>query len=188
MDIQRINALLDEGKKQQAFRLLYEQDQDIQPYPIDWTRVFTPIEYDAWYTIRCLGIDLYPQYPIGKYFADFAAPKQKFILECDGKEWHDEEKDAKRDLYMSHLGWQIFRVTGSECHRPAIDFYELLEDFKTAKITEQEYKNSIRDWALNTSDGVISALANKYFGKKFHADREEYFNETLINHETTRYL
>ena len=50
--------------------------------------------------LGCLGLPFYPQYPIGKYFVDFADPVKKIVIECDGKKYHqDKEKDKRRQRY-----------------------------------------------------------------------------------------
>lgn len=88
----------------------------VDPYEVDWLSVFTPIEFGIWQDIRALGAVLYPQYPIGKYFADFASPACSIVIECDGFHWHqDKEKDAKREQYMRERGWRIYRITGRAC-------------------------------------------------------------------------
>lgn len=84
-------------------------------YPIDWSTLFTPIEYMAWATIRSKGrIVLYPQYPILKYHVDFANPGLKLALEVDGQLYHDPKKDLVRDNQIRAAGWTIYRITGKE--------------------------------------------------------------------------
>jgi very-short-patch-repair endonuclease len=91
----------------------------IDPYEVDWCRYFTPIEFGLWQDIRAEGAVLYPQYPIGPYFADFANPKVRVVIECDGKAFHqDKEKDRKRDKWMKDRGWSVYRLTGKECLKP----------------------------------------------------------------------
>lgn len=57
---------------------------------------------------------------IGKYFGDFVFEKEKIIIECDGDYWHarrEKEKpgyDEKRNKYLSELGWDVIRFSGSE--------------------------------------------------------------------------
>lgn len=106
-----------------ALRELYRwKDQYIRqrwplmadPYPADWR--FTPIEAAAWQTIRSLGLPLYPQYPVIRFFVDFADPVRHLAIECDGKEWHDAERDAKRDAEITALGWTVRRFTGRQCY------------------------------------------------------------------------
>lgn len=91
----------------------------IDPYTVDWARIFTPIEFGLWIDIRCEGAVLYPQYPIGNYFADFANPAARVVIECDGAKWHtDPAKDAERQQNIEALGWTVYRITGRACLEP----------------------------------------------------------------------
>lgn len=91
------------------------------PYAIaDWVRIFTPIEYDAWCEIRCAGLPMWPQFPVGKYFVDFGNPVAKVALECDGKAYHDPVKDAERDRILGEMGWRVFRASGSRCYKTRV--------------------------------------------------------------------
>lgn len=56
----------------------------IDRYELQWDKHATPIELSAWADITYSGIVMYPQYPIGRYFADYANPKLKIVLELDG--------------------------------------------------------------------------------------------------------
>jgi len=86
------------------------------PYSIaDWLNVFTPIERAAWSDIRCLPFSVWPQYPVGKYFVDFAIVHKKIAIECDGAAYHDAEKDAVRDEELRKIGWAVVRVPGRDC-------------------------------------------------------------------------
>lgn len=88
------------------------------PYAIaDWAAIFTPIEMDAWCEIRCAGIPMWPQFPVGKFFVDFGNPVAKVALECDGKDFHDPVKDAERDRILNGLGWRVIRASGLRCYK-----------------------------------------------------------------------
>lgn len=84
------------------------------PYVMNWR--FTPIEERIWSDLRTyFCITAWPQYPIGKYFADFAFVNAKVVIECDGKKYHDIHRDAERDAYMRSIGWRVFRISGAQC-------------------------------------------------------------------------
>ncbi len=88
----------------------------IDPYEVDWISVFTPIELALWHDIRAADLVMYPQYPIGGYFVDFANPAAKVCIECDGSQWHkDVEKDAIRQRNIEAKGWTMYRITGRDC-------------------------------------------------------------------------
>lgn len=57
------------------------------------------------------------QYKIGPYFADFYFPEQSLVLEVDGKHWHKEledwKRDRKRDKYMNDKGYSVVRLAAS---------------------------------------------------------------------------
>ena len=89
----------------------------IDPYslwPHDWTSYMSPIEVNMWSDIRSYGLFFYPQVPIGNFFVDFANPLEKIVIEVDGKQWHDIEKDALRDKELKEMGWRVVRLPGSE--------------------------------------------------------------------------
>lgn len=57
------------------------------------------------------GIQFKREYKINRFFADFAFPEQKIILEIDGHQ-HEERKklDEIRDSIISNEGWKIVRI------------------------------------------------------------------------------
>lgn len=54
-----------------------------------------------------------PQYPIGSYWADFALPEYKLVIELDGRQYHKDrsDHDRRRDAYMYRKGWKVMRFT-----------------------------------------------------------------------------
>lgn len=82
----------------------------------------TPIERLFWNDIRCEGVVLYPQYPVGRFFVDFANPCARVAIECDGAAYHqDKERDATRQREIEASGWRMWRLTGSQCARDDYD-------------------------------------------------------------------
>ena len=83
----------------------------------------TPIEEFIWEKFRYLGIVMYPQYPVGRFFVDFGNPKAKVAIECDGRAYHqDKKKDAIRQKSIVSMGWTVYRFTGRECRQSIEDF------------------------------------------------------------------
>lgn len=89
----------------------------IDPYAWDTGLItMTPIERCLWYDIRLANIIMYPQYPVAGFFLDFANPKAKVGIECDGYQFHlDKAKDRVRDQKLNNLGWKIYRISGADC-------------------------------------------------------------------------
>lgn len=96
---------------------------DGDPYEVgDWLQIFTPIEYALWQDIRCYGLDLWPQLPVGRFFVDFGNPVAKVAIECDGKQFHmDKAKDAARDQELEAMGWEVIRIPGWQCNARILD-------------------------------------------------------------------
>jgi hypothetical protein len=110
---------------------------------------------------------LYPQYPVLGYFIDYANPLLKIGLELDGKQYHNADRDSKRDYELRVVGWQIYRVTGSEMNNNSYkDFY----DFEDNDLYD-EYNNcdeawsEIKNWITNSGDGVIEAIKRVHFNR-----------------------
>ena len=127
---------------------------------IDFVSIMSPIEFSAWQAIRSIcKIPLYPQYPVGQYWVDFANPHHKIVLECDGKEFHqDIEKDKDRDYFLNSMGWTVYRATGSECNK-IVSLYIEDEDYYDR---EEIYQDKLVDYYKLTVDGLIKSLAIKY--------------------------
>jgi very-short-patch-repair endonuclease len=52
------------------------------------------------------------QHSIGNYIVDFCCPSEKLVIELDGNphgEYHNIEKDKKRDQYLEGPGFSILR-------------------------------------------------------------------------------
>lgn len=63
--------------------------------------------------------DFVSQFPIRckyGYVLDFAFPKEKIAVECDGERWHlkNNRHDQRRDKVLERRGWIILRFTGKE--------------------------------------------------------------------------
>ncbi len=126
----------------------------IDPYFVDWALEFTPIEKQAWHSIRSRGVPMYPQFPLFHYFVDFANPFHRVGLELDGKVWHDEKNDRERDQKLAEFGWRIFRVPGRE----AMAQFEEPVVVAERGGSEQAQKNALEHWLLNTCDGVVESI------------------------------
>lgn len=130
------------------------------PYGFDFDIVkeMSPIERDLWMDIRCYGkLPMYPQYPALGYFLDFGNPRHKIGIECDGKEFHNPEKDRKRDLRLFEEGWKIYRLPGSDCVKPIPDEY-----FNIHEYDDREKTDILRSFYENTGAGLVKALACYY--------------------------
>jgi very-short-patch-repair endonuclease len=61
------------------------------------------------------GIRFRRQHPIGPYFADFACPSRKLVIEIDGDHHADQlQVDARRTATLAKLGWKVVRFGANE--------------------------------------------------------------------------
>lgn len=161
------SLLKGEIKPYRAYSMIYKNfDFRGSPYFVDWLQVFTPIEYLAWQSIRLYGLPFFPQYPIDGMILDFADPHKKIAIECDGKDWHDEEKDDARDSKLSAKGWIVYRISGSECVRVRTCPGELKELLGEWRIDQSEYEDRLEDWTLNDSEGIISTISDRHYAQQ----------------------
>lgn len=156
----------DDERKWGAIRALYKTIDagNYEPYPVDWTLIFSPIEKSTWGEIRVLGLPFWPQYPIGNYFADFANPIKQVVIECDGRAFHSPSKDSARDQYMNDGGWRVYRISGADCNRILPSPWEVIGDMGMEEdCTEAE--RLIREWMHRTVDGLIASIAMVHFSR-----------------------
>lgn len=142
------------------------------PYPIDWTEIFTPIERMAWSDIRDYNMKMWPQYPIDRFFADFANIEHKIIIECDGKEWHDKNKDYARDRKLIELGWTIYRIPGTECVR-------IIDDFEYSDDWRDHYENYLNK-LYSSSTGIIKAIYHFHYEEIIRNEQELFIAERAL--------
>ncbi len=151
--------------------------QFYDPYLMDWE--FTPIERDVWCDIRCAGVPFYPQMPVLNYFIDFGNPFLKIGIECDGKEWHNAERDAARDARLSAEGWEIYRIPGHECRRS-------LDMDRGHDYNEQPDRDKVARYFMDTSEGIIDAIKFQYFGGEIPENMRLAVSSTLVKHQTAK--
>lgn len=80
----------------------------------------TPIELDLGSALAQVGLKAEPQVRVGRFRADFLIEDsgQKWVIEADGRGFHDPVRDQIRDDELRSLGiTDVLRFTGSEIFR-----------------------------------------------------------------------
>lgn len=170
-------ALENDHRKWSAIRKIYASIDtgDYTPYPVDWTRIFTPIESLVWAEIRHIGLPFFPQFPIGRFFADFADPKKRIAIECDGAAYHSPEKDRQRDAFLLSQGWTVYRISGSDCNR-VIDI-----PWDEIDAGKEEIPSLVREWLYKTAEGFMWSLAYARYNGRMK-------NDALMRNESGKVL
>ena len=79
-------------------------------------RDMTDAENRLWYHLRdrrLLGFKFVRQYPIARYYADFACREAMLVIEADGGQ-HTPERDALRDQAIKTAGYTILRFWNND--------------------------------------------------------------------------
>ena len=68
-------------------------------------------EYKVWLVLsrKQMGVSFRRQHPVGPYFLDYYCPSLRFAVEIDG-DWHDPNRDARRDAFLGERGISIMRI------------------------------------------------------------------------------
>ena len=136
-----------------AIELLKEQVTDISDYSKSIETAKTRVEKYGSIPEILVAIELLknhyriiPQQRIGDRIADFVIPKEKLVIEVDGKIFHNnEEKEIKKDLYYNeHLGfdWVIIHVPAEEIKRDVTYLKEYIDE--SVKRALQPYRDIYR--------------------------------------------
>ncbi|MCX6222449.1 MAG: DUF559 domain-containing protein [Bacteroidia bacterium] len=85
-------------------------------YGIEWK--MSKLEEIAWGAIRntahCQNFN--PEYPVGKYFVDFADPIARIAIECDSNMYHKgyNPKEGERQHFIEQHGWRVIRFNSRQ--------------------------------------------------------------------------
>ncbi len=66
------------------------------------------------------------QLPIGPYFADFACRQAKLVIELDGSQHAELERDEARDAFLKEEGWAILRIWNNELDENAEGVFQAI--------------------------------------------------------------
>ncbi|KAB7649096.1 DUF559 domain-containing protein [Polymorphobacter fuscus] len=77
-----------------------------------------PAEVVVWEMLRggrLNGWKFARQVPIGPYIADFAARREKLIIEIDGRSHdHSIAHDARREAFLASRGYRVLHITNAD--------------------------------------------------------------------------
>lgn len=77
----------------------------------------TEAEHRLWQILRAkrlAGYKFKRQLVIDHYIADFACPRERLIIELDGSQHADSQRDLKRDTYLQSQGFRTLRIWNNE--------------------------------------------------------------------------
>jgi very-short-patch-repair endonuclease len=71
-------------------------------------------ERKVWHLLSRYRPKFTRQFPIGPYVADFACRQARLVVEIDGGQHAESERDGVRDEWLRGEGWAVFRVWNSD--------------------------------------------------------------------------
>ena len=86
----------------------------------------TPEERKIWRLLSRYRPKFTRQLPIGPYIADFACRQAKLVVEIDGGQHSERERDMIRDEWLRREGWTIYRVWNNDVRDNAIGAAEAI--------------------------------------------------------------
>ena len=88
----------------------------------------TKEEKHLWYDfLKKLPVTVNRQKVIGNYIVDFYCADKKIVIELDGSQHFENEKDIERDSYLESLGIKVLRYWNKDLHN---NFKGICEDIE----------------------------------------------------------
>ena len=109
-------------------RVPFEQTQRARELRSNATRH----ERKLWGMISRLRPKFTRQLPNGRYFADFACRQAKLIVELDGSQHAESDRDRQRDAFLVQEGWAVIRIWNNELDENPEGVFEAI----TARVAE----------------------------------------------------
>jgi len=91
----------------------------------------TDAERRLWYRLRAHRFDGHKfkrQVPIGPYVVDFACLGRKLVVEVDGGQHAENQKDVVRDSYLRREGFRVLRLWNNDVLRNTDGVLEMILD------------------------------------------------------------
>jgi very-short-patch-repair endonuclease len=86
---------------------------------------------------RLNGYKFVRQFPIGRYFADFACRDHQLVVEVDGSQHANRSSDSIRDMYMVANGWSVVRFWNTQVLRERAAVLETIVAILEKRLTDE---------------------------------------------------
>ena len=94
---------------------------NLTPYARSLRKNMTKEERRLWYGfLRDLPCQIHRQFVIDRYIVDFYCASAKLVIELDGSQHFEEQKqkeDSERDAFLHVQGYTVLRYSNYQIHR-----------------------------------------------------------------------
>jgi very-short-patch-repair endonuclease len=83
-------------------------------------KAMTEAELKLWNELRAhrlMGLSFRRQVPIGPYIVDFACSAHQLVVEVDGSQHAEPDRDKTRDAFLASSGWTMLRFWNDDILR-----------------------------------------------------------------------
>lgn len=152
----------------------------INPYIVSWQ--FTDLQDCVWSEVRGIGLPFYPLFPIQQFYADFADPARKIVLDIEGIAMPypaELERVKKREQAFLADGWEIHTISSSTVRRLLHDVFDedYANEIEEAINSEYPYSDDnahyLRD-AKTTLDGYLLYLRRLRYHQEQPPETDEW--------------
>ena len=91
----------------------------------------TEAEKHLWSILRlkALGVKFRRQALIGRYIVDFVCFERKLVIEVDGGQHHQSQKDVRRDEWLKTQGFKVMRFWNNDVLVNLEGVYQKIEEY-----------------------------------------------------------
>ena len=116
------------------------QSEKIRRYSQELRRNMTKEERHLWYDfLKTHPIPMHRQYSFGEYIVDFYCHKAKLVIELDGSQHWEPEKqeyDRKRTAYLEKEGLCVMRISNRDVNEGFRAVCEAIDDAIRRRVSE----------------------------------------------------
>lgn len=171
-----------------------EQHYTLPYYEIQtWDKLLDPVAHNIFDDIKCLGVPLYPIYPISEYdYIHFGNPFIKVGIEIAYKNSSKERIDRKAKELQSK-GWTIYVTDSRKAHYTFCEYHEFVLKGKPIQFDDmqpEEQSKFIEQNKDHNTGCLLEYINNKHFSHYYYGPQNdemitmEYCLRQTIQHYT----
>jgi len=176
--ISRFN--FDEVKKRYKlwYRLAIREEHYILPfYEIQsWDKILDPVAHNIFDDIKCLGIPLYPVYPISEYdYIHYGNPFIKVGIEIVYKN-SSKERINRKIKQLQSKGWTVYETDSRKAHFTFREYHEFALKGKPVQFDDMESDEQskfIEHHKDHNTGCLLEYVKDKHFAEYYYGPQSD---------------